>query len=192
VVSFNNFDLTGLTTVLSNTSKTIYGNWTIPSSGGTINAGSSTLTLNIDSGITKQISNGHESNIQRFSCPFIKDGSGTLQLSGAWTTGIYGFTLTQGTLDLNDYTFTTPSFSTSNSNTRTIAFGSIGQVTLTGSGTIWYVLTGTNFGYTGNSKMVVTDTSAAQKTFNWPKCRNDRKSSHELVFVVFRFNIYRK
>ena len=49
-------------------------------------------------------------------------------------------TLTNGTLDLNSKTLSTGLFSSSNANTRTLAFGSSGQIALTGSGaTIWNV-----------------------------------------------------
>jgi len=66
----------------------------------------------------------------------------------------FTFTLTQGTLDLTNngagnYKLTTGLFSSSNSNTRSIAFGT-GNITVTGnSAVIWNTNTATGFTYTG-------------------------------------------
>lgn len=58
-------------------------------------------------------------------------------------------TLTTGTITLNSYTLTTLLFSSNNSNTRSIAFGT-GAITLTGNAAvIWGCQTVTNFSYTG-------------------------------------------
>lgn len=58
-------------------------------------------------------------------------------------------TLQQGTLDLNNNTLTCTTFSSSNSITRTIAFGT-GNITVTGNAaTVWGCATLTNFSYTG-------------------------------------------
>ena len=43
------------------------------------------------------------------------------------------FRSTNGTLDLNNFTFSAYSFDTNNSNTRVLAFGTTGQITLTGN-----------------------------------------------------------
>lgn len=58
-------------------------------------------------------------------------------------------TFQQGTLDLNNNTLTCTTFSSSNSITRIIAFGT-GNITLTGNAaTVWSCATITNFSYTG-------------------------------------------
>ena len=75
----------------------------------------------------------------------------TILLSGSPTlcTAAGTCTLTAGTLDLNSYTLTTGLFSSSNSNTRTLAFGT-GNITLTGvNTTIFSTSTATNMTITG-------------------------------------------
>jgi len=68
-------------------------------------------------------------------------------VGGAWalgsaltTTGTATTTLTNGTLDLQSYTLSTGRFSSSNSNTRTIAFGT-GQISCNSTGTVWTTAT---------------------------------------------------
>lgn len=59
------------------------------------------------------------------------------------------FTLTLGALDLNSNTLTCNVFSSTNSNVRSIAFGT-GDITVTGnSTTVWSMSNSTNFTYTG-------------------------------------------
>lgn len=65
-------------------------------------------------------------------------------------------TLTAGTLDLNNNTLTCGFFSSSNSNTRSIAFGT-GNITVTGSGFIvWDVGAATGFSYSGIPNVYAT------------------------------------
>jgi len=79
-----------------------------------------------------------------------------LSLSGSPTLCTGTLTLTTGTITLNTHTLTTGIFSSSNTNTRTVAFGT-GQITLTSSGTtIWSVGTATNFVSTGTPNVVST------------------------------------
>lgn len=66
-------------------------------------------------------------------------------------------TLTNGALDLNDKTLSANLFSSNNSNIRSIAFGTLGQINLTGnSTTLWGFPTLTNFSFTGTSKVNLT------------------------------------
>lgn len=59
------------------------------------------------------------------------------------------FTLTSGSLDLGSFTLTCLRFSSSNTNTRSVAFGT-GDITLTGNNAaIWNTATVTGFTYTG-------------------------------------------
>jgi hypothetical protein len=83
---------------------------------------------------------------------------GSWQLQNAVTIGSgRTVTLTNGTLDLNSNTLTTGVFSSTNTNTRTLAFGSSGRVVLTGSSTtIWTTQTVTNMSYSGNLNIDVT------------------------------------
>jgi hypothetical protein len=73
-------------------------------------------------------------------------------------------TLTNGTLDLNNFTSTAPTFSSNNSNTRALAFGTTGAVTVTGSGTVFDATTLTGFTYTGTSAINISNNSATATT----------------------------
>jgi hypothetical protein len=89
---------------------------------------------------------------------------GVWTLGSALTTGTTNSTtLTNGTLDLSSYTLTTGSFASSNSNTRTIAFGT-GQISCTGTGNAWGT---TNVpGLTTTGAQVVNITSTGSTTIN--------------------------
>ena len=84
---------------------------------------------------------------------FQVNGSGiTVTLSDALTVGIAGaFTLTTGTIDLNGFTLSAGFFSSSNSNTRVITFGTanIALTSTSAATTILLMATATNFTYTG-------------------------------------------
>lgn len=82
-----------------------------------------------------------------------------LSLSGS-PTFAGAFTLTTGTVTLGSDTLTIQTFSSSNTNTRVIAFGT-GKIALTGNGaTIWSMATATGFGYTGTSAVNCTYSGA--------------------------------
>jgi fibronectin-binding autotransporter adhesin len=85
----------------------------------------------------------------------IESPSGTVQLlDNTTTTG--AVTLTAGTLDLNDFDLTCFSFSSNNSNTRSIDFGT-GEINITGNnGTVWTTATSTNFTYAGTPTVNAT------------------------------------
>ena len=86
------------------------------------------------------------------------NGTGiTTTLQDALTCLVTGTsTLTQGTLNLNDFTFTTGIFSSSNTNTRSIAFGTTGSIVLTtttAGSTVLSMADATNFTFTGTSNI---------------------------------------
>lgn len=140
VLSFSGFSGT-----LDNSARTIYGNLTI-SSGMTLTAGTNATTFAGTSG-TQQITTTGKT----LDFPVTFNGvGGTFQLQDNMTVGsTRTVTLTNGTLDLNNNTLSTGLFSSSNSNTRSIAFG-IGVIALSGeNATIWNMATATNFSYTG-------------------------------------------
>lgn len=69
---------------------------------------------------------------------------------GANTTPFGAVTLTSGTLDLAGFLLTCVSFSSANTNARTIAFGDTGQIVLTGNNiTVFTIDTPTNLAITG-------------------------------------------
>jgi hypothetical protein len=83
----------------------------------------------------------------------IINGAGiTVTLGSALTFGTTNsFTLTQGTIDLNGFTLSTGIFSSNNSNTRSIVFGSanIALTSIDNDATALAMATATNFTYTG-------------------------------------------
>jgi hypothetical protein len=87
--------------------------------------------------------------------------------------------LVNGTLNLNTYSLTTPSFDTSNSNTRTLNFGTSGSINVSGSGATAFNCS-TSTGLTVSGTLTGTSinmTSASAKTFagggkTWPGISN--------------------
>jgi hypothetical protein len=91
---------------------------------------------------------------------------GTLNLGTGFTHTFTGATtVTNGTLNVGTSTITTSTFSSSNSNTRSVVMGN-GTWTLTGTGTVWDMATSTGATITpGSSTIKLTNTSATAKTF---------------------------
>lgn len=156
-----NLDFTGFSGTFSNNNRFIYGNLTY-SSGMTISAGANATTLSATSG-TQQIT----TNAKTLDFPITQDGvGGTVQLQDNLTIGATRtYTLTNGTLDLSsgNRTLNTGLFSSTNSNTRVILFGT-GNITTTGSGTVWNTASTTGFSYTGTSKVNISNNSATATT----------------------------
>jgi hypothetical protein len=92
-------------------------------------------------------------NTATFTPPFTIDSpTGTLQLAEN-TTCSGTVTLASGTLSLNNFNLTCLIFSSSNTNTRVIAFGT-GKIVVTGNNVQIVVMTvHTNFSYTGTSQI---------------------------------------
>ena len=83
--------------------------------------------------------------------------SSTLGLTlGANHTQGSSFTLTLGTLTLQTFTLSCLIFASSNTNARTIAFGT-GNITLTGTGTVWNTDTSTGLTVTGTPVVNATN-----------------------------------
>ena len=139
----------------------IYGNLKL-STGMTLTASTSAMTFSATSG-TQQIT----TNAKTIDFPLTFNGvGGTFQLQDALTMGsTRTATLTNGTLSLQSYTLTTGSFSSDNSNTRTIAFGT-GQISLPSTGTVWDTPTVTGLTTTGTQVVNVTSTGSTGITVN--------------------------
>lgn len=141
-LSFNSTGFTGTlagTGTLTVSANAIYG-------AGATFTNTGTWTFNATSG-TQQIT----TNAVALNFPITQNGvGGTVQLQDNLTTGASRtFTLTNGTLDLNNQTLSAGLFSSSNSNIRAIVFGT-GNITLTGNNTTVFVTTdATNLTYTG-------------------------------------------
>jgi hypothetical protein len=161
--NYQTLDFTGFSGTLNNDVKALYGNL-ILNSGMTVNAGTSAMSFISTSGTQKITTAG-----KTLDFPITQSGAGgTLQLQDNLTMGsTRTFTLTAGTLDLTgnsgNQTLTTGLFSSSNSNTRTILFGT-GAITITGSGTVWNTGTVTNFSYTGTPTVNISNNSATATT----------------------------
>jgi len=154
---------TGYAGALTTFAVTIYGNFKA-STGMSAVSSANTMTFSATSG-TKTINTAGIT----FDRNFTFDGvGGTFQLASALTSGTARTcTLTNGTLDLNNYTLTTGLFSSNNSNTRVLAFGT-GKIVLTGnSATVWTNSTGTGFTYTGTSRIEAPGpATTGTRTFN--------------------------
>ncbi len=147
-----------MTLASSVNSPTFYGNFTYGS--GVTPTGTGPYTFSNRS--TKTLNSGGKTFTQRIT---ITAPSGGIQLVtnnltlGSTLTTI----LTQGTLDLNNLTLTTGLFSSSNSNTRTIAFGT-GNISCSGTGTVWSTATATNLTTTGTQVVNVTSAGSTAIT----------------------------
>jgi len=92
-------------------------------------------------------------------------------VGGGWTLGSaltngggQSTQLTNGTLDLSSYTLSTGFFSSSNANTRTIAF-STGQITVSGTAaTIWTTSITTGLTTTGTQVVNITNATGTSRT----------------------------
>jgi hypothetical protein len=155
-------DFTGFTGAFTRaTGSSLFGNLVI-SSGMTLTAGIGTTTFAATSGTQLVTTNGVVLDF-----PITQNGiGGTVQLQDNLTMGsTRTFTLTNGTLDLDDNTLTTGLFNSNNVNTRAIAFGT-GNITTTGSGIAWTTATPINFSYTGTPTVNISNNSATSTTIN--------------------------
>jgi hypothetical protein len=139
----------------------IYGDLTF--STGMSTSGGSNITFAATSGTKVITSNG-----QSLDSPVTFNGvGGTWRLADALTVGPNAriTTLTNGTLDLNGKTLTTGFFASSNSNTRTIAFGSGNIVcNVSSGGTAWTTATTTGLTITGTPTVNISNSGAVATT----------------------------
>jgi hypothetical protein len=137
----------------------IYGNW-INGTGITI-SGNNLITF--AGRTTQQITSAGRSFTQDIT---INSPSGTVQLQDAFTTATARTTtLTQGTLDLQSYTLSTGLFNSNVSGVRAIAFGT-GNITCTGTGTVYNNNSPTDFSTSGTQVINVTSTGSTAITVN--------------------------
>jgi hypothetical protein len=128
----------------------IFGSW-INGSGVTISGVTGVITFSNRS--TKTINSAGKT----FTQPITIDapGGGLQLLTNNLTTSSTG-TLTRGTLNLNNLTFSALLWSSTNTNTRTIAFGT-GSIVITAgaSGGVFDMSVAVGFSYTGTSNVVI-------------------------------------
>lgn len=135
----------------------MYGGVTLSSAVAIVGTGALTF---VGQGVTSTITSAGVSWTQpiTINCP-----TGTVQLGDNWTTGAVAVALTAGTLNLNGHTLSAATFVNTSTATRTLAGGSNGAFTLTGSGASAFnsVSTGLSISGTFNLNMI----SASAKTF---------------------------
>ena len=154
-----NFDLTDIIFTFTPGVMTVYGNYTIPITGGTISSSTNTTTFAGTSSQTITVS-------RTIDFPLNFSGlGGTFNLGANLTTGTTRTTnLGAGTLTLNGYDLTTGLFtSTVGTFARTIAFGT-NSINVSGSGTVWDTSTVTNLTTTGTQVVNVTNATATATT----------------------------
>jgi hypothetical protein len=137
----------------------VYGTLSFPSGGSfSANTNSNTITLRAESAKTIT-TNGKSFR----SLTFNGEGGNWTLPSAVTATGTV--TLSTGTLTLstNTTTLSCDSFSSNNSNTRVIAFGT-GNITTTGSGTAFTTATTTGLTYTGTPTINISNNSASATT----------------------------
>jgi len=148
-----NFDLTGMNFTFTQVGMIVYGDYTIPATGGSITATASTTTFASTSATARTITISRSIDFQIT----INGVGGTFQLGAALTvtgaTRIFSFL--NGTLSLNGYNLTLGYFSSNNSNTRTINFGS-NSITVNGTVTPWDTTITTGLTVTGSRTVNVT------------------------------------
>ncbi len=161
--SVKNVDFTGYAGTLSShiTTAVVYGNFTL-STGMSLTSQTNTLTFGATSGTQLITTNG-----KTLDFPLLFSGvGGTFQLQDALTMGsTRTATLTNGTLDLNNLTFSPGLFSSNNSNIRTLAFGT-GKIDVIGTGTAWETSTVTNFSISGSKTVNFTSVGSTTITCN--------------------------
>ncbi len=156
--SCGNLDFTGFTQTATGTSAlTLSGNLTYGS--GMTRGYTGTITINATSTIVSNGTTGLEN--------LTINASGTVTLGDDYNISTKQLLLTAGGFDANNHNVTIGSFSSSNSNVRSLTMSS-STWTLTTSGTIWSLSTITNLTFSaGTSRIVVSDSSASTKTLSF-------------------------
>jgi hypothetical protein len=145
---------------VANTAINVYGDFTVLGATPTFTAGTNAWTFAATSGTKLITTNG-----ETIDFPIILNGAGgTWQLGSALTMGsTRALTLTQGTFNSANLSVTVGSFSSSNSNTRTLTMGS-STWTIQNSGTVWDTSTSTNMTINRGTASILMN-SASAKTF---------------------------
>jgi hypothetical protein len=140
----------------------IFGDLVI-STGMTITSSANNIWFAATSGTQKITTNG-----KTFDClvnfGFANTGVATYEFQDNMTVGsTRASTLWNGTLNLNNLTLSTGLFVGIGTRTRAIAFGT-GNITTTGSGTVWNTATLTGFSRTGTPTVNISNNSATAAT----------------------------
>ena len=153
---YNNLNLASFTGIWPNNARSLYGNLTLSSSV-TYSAGSNATSF-INTSTTQIITANGATLNNPINHGAIFGTSASIQLADNLTLGSsYAYNLYGGALDLNNKTLSTGIFFSNSVNTRSIAFGTTGNITTTGgsSATVWDISTATGFSYTGASNALI-------------------------------------
>jgi len=157
--NFKDIDLSGFTMSLNNLPINVWGNYTIPATGGTLLTGG-LITTFMGPNTQTVTTNGRTLDFP------ITIGNGTsngnVRLGSALTLGsTRTFTLTSGKFNLNDFTATANLLVANGTNIRSFDFANTGQFTLVGSNTtVISMPTMINFNTNGNARFNSTYTGA--------------------------------
>lgn len=155
-----NFTLSGTSGAITvpNTAITIFGSINCPAGSNAVFTSGTTAVTFAGSGSMNLTLNG-----KAFQRRLTMNGAGgTLTPDGNLTLG-QTFDLLGGTFDFNGYNLSCDSFNNSSTTARTLAFGSSGTMTITGTGTCYNASAAqdlTNFSYTGTSSITITNASS--------------------------------
>ena len=146
----------------------VYGDWTFSPNMVTPTTSSGTVSFASTNATPRTIT----SNGKAFGASAVNFNGvgGTWQLQDNFAiSSTTTINLTNGTLDLNNFSATSGLFNSNNSNTRAIAFGSSGKVVLNGvNTTVLSLSTATNFTYTGTSRIEITASGGTARTITPP------------------------
>jgi hypothetical protein len=139
---------TAFTLATSTVSVQIYGNVTLFSN---LTLSGTGIIFFVGQGTTQTVTSAGITFTQSIT---VTIPSGTVKIADNFTqTSATGFTHNSGTVDLNSKTLTCYLWSSNNSITRSILFGT-GKITVTGNNAlVWSTATGTNFTYSGTSNV---------------------------------------
>ena len=178
---YGNLDFSGLTNTITLSTNSVngtigfYGNFTGSSS---ITSGATAYGINFQNRTAKTFTSAGIT----FNCPFAINtvAASSLQLLDNVTTTA-ATTLTQGTLDLNNKTLTALTWSSSNSNTRSILFGT-GKISVNGTGASLFAMsTATNFSYTGTSTVEINNATATASTVNMSSATESQALNFNII-----------
>jgi len=154
-------NFTGFSGSISGLLVNILGDLTIPSTATISQTSTSSITFRGNSGGTQKLTTGGASF--GIGMGVVLTGGTTFQLQDNLTvTSTTGFSITSGTVDLNNKTLTAPLVTVSGSTTRAINFQTSSIVVVNGSGIAWNA---TGSGYTSSGSGTISMTSASAKTF---------------------------
>jgi hypothetical protein len=159
-----NLDFTGFSGTFSSAfNRRIEGNLTFSS---TMTVGTLSNTT-LFAGVSNVTTNGKTIT----SACQLSGSTSSIQLQDAFTmTNTLTFTMSSGTLDLNNFTFTSGLFTQANDTaTRVIKFGSTGKIVLSrvgiGTATLWNCPNITNFSYTGTSRVETSGAGTGTRNY---------------------------